>query len=355
MNIAIVHNLPAGGMKRAMYEQVKRLSKRHKIDIFNLEETYYKYPAHFPKTIISIYKDLPKAYQVIANKINKGKYDVALVYPCFLTQAPYVLRYLKCRCLYFCPEPKREFYEKIKRVSNYWSYFFTYPFRIPIREIDKFNTRCAEKVVTISQYAKKQIDRIYDINAKINYLGVDTNVFRLTDAKKEHMVMTVGDLSLHKGQDFIIKSLARIPYKIRPSLTIVGFSGSEKEYLLNLALQFRVKLVIKENIKDEELVDLYNKARLFLYAAVNEPFGLVLLEAGACGIPVIAVDEGGVREIVKDKVMGVLIERNVEDYAQKIMEYLSVDDKMAKVRHDYIEKNWNWDKSVGELEKYLAE
>uniref|UniRef100_A0A7C4M012 Glycosyltransferase n=1 Tax=candidate division CPR3 bacterium TaxID=2268181 RepID=A0A7C4M012_UNCC3 len=355
MRIAIVHNLPSGGMKRAMGEQIKRLSKRHKIDIFTPARFSYKYPTYFPQNIISIYKDLPKVYQAIAHEINENKYDIALVYPCFLTQAPYVFRYLTCRSLYFCPEPKREFYEKIKRVSNQWSYFFTYPFRIPIREIDKFNVKCAGKIVTISKYSKKQIESIYGVYAQINYLAVDTNIFKLTNTKKENMVMTVGDLSLHKGHDFIINSLSKIPYKIRPKFVIVGFGGSEKKYLSALAIKMKVKLTIRENISDKELIDLYNKAKVFLYAAQNEPFGLVLLEASACGLPIIAIDEGGVREIVKSSLIGDLTRRNIEDYSQKIMTYLQTGDKLAKVRHDYIAKNWSWNKSVDQLEKYLTQ
>ena len=355
MKIAVVHNLPLGGMKRAMREQVKRLSKKHRMDIFTPENASYSYPPHFPKSVISIYKDLPKVYKTMADEINRGKYDVALVYPCFLTQAPYILRYLKCRSLYFCPEPKREFYEKIERATNFWTYWITYPFRIPIKEIDRFNTRCARKVVTISKYAKKQMDKIYGVDAKINYLAVDTDIFRPLTVKKENMVMTVGDLSLHKGHDFVIKSIAIIPDNIRPFLTIAGFGGSEKDYLLDLASRLEVKLIIKEKITDGELVDLYNKARLFLYAGINEPFGLVLLEAAACGLPVVAVDEGGVREIVRDRLMGALARRNLEEFSEKIMGYLGRSDEMVQERHDYVEKNWSWDKSVSKLEKYLAE
>ena len=112
MKIAVVHNLRPGGAKRVLYEQVKRLSKNHLIDIYtftsandryfplnNLVSNYYEieyaYPEHFPASVISIYWQLPKAYQKMANIINSGSYDLAYIFPCFLTQAPYILRYLK--------------------------------------------------------------------------------------------------------------------------------------------------------------------------------------------------------------------------------------------------------------------
>jgi len=374
MKIAVVHNLPAGGMKRALYEQIKRLSERHAIDLFTLstadesiwlldpfvrhhEKINYKYPPHFPKSVMAIYKDLPKAYKLMAEKINKGGYDVVLVYPCYLTQAPFVLRYLTVPSVYYCPEPKREFYEKIERVTNFWSYSLTYPFRLPIAEIDKTNTRYATLVATLSQFMKKQIDEIYGINSKVNYLAVDSKLFKPLEIKKENMVMTVGELSLHKGHDFIIKSMAKIPTNIRPILTIVGFGGSEKKYLSKLAKTLGVTLVLKENISDRELVSLYNKARLFVYAAHSEPFGLVLLEAAACGLPAVAVDDGGVAEIVKNKLIGELVERDENKFSE-IMELNLMRGEGREIktkRHEYVEKNWSWEKSVEGLEKYLQE
>src|SRR3989338_7285652 len=189
MKIAVVHNLRPGGAKRVLYEQVKRLSKNHLIDIYtltsandryfplnNLVSNYYEieysYPEHFPASVISIYWQLPKAYQKMANIINSGSYDLAYIFPCFLTQAPYILRYLKIPSVYFCPEPKREFYEKIPRISNKLSYTLTYPFRFFIKKIDYDNTCKANKVLTLSRYNKTNIDRIYGINSQIIPLGV---------------------------------------------------------------------------------------------------------------------------------------------------------------------------------------
>ena len=89
MKIAVVHNLPAGGMKRALYEQVKRLAKKHTVDIYTLscsDETFlplkefahrytifrYDPPPHFPASVFSIYFKLPKVYKEIAEMINKA-------------------------------------------------------------------------------------------------------------------------------------------------------------------------------------------------------------------------------------------------------------------------------------------
>jgi glycosyltransferase involved in cell wall biosynthesis len=89
-----------------------------------------------------------------------------------------------------------------------------------------------------------------------------------------------------------------------------------KSYLEELARRLSVDIDIRNLIGDEELVRLYNSARLVLYAPYLEPFGLVPLEAMACGTPVVAVKEGGVREsIVHDK-SGVLVDRDEDMFAK---------------------------------------
>ncbi|EKE14879.1 MAG: glycosyltransferase, partial [uncultured bacterium] len=371
MDIAVVHNLPSGGHKRALFEQMKILAKRHTLDLFTLSsadksfldlsqfanrcyEVKYNYPKHFPQSVISIYRDLPKAYRKLADKINLGCYNVIFVNPCFLTQAPYILKYLKAPTVYFCAETRREFYEKIPRQIKRFNYFMTYPFRYPIKLVDRENVKFAGRVIVSSNFAKEKVDEAYGVSSDVNYLGVDINVFKLLNLKKENMVLTVGALNLLKGHDFIINSLSLIPQNLRPKLVIVGCSGVEKNYLMKLALNKKVRLEVKENITDSQLVKLYNEAKLFLFAALREPFGLVLLEAASCGLPILAVNEGGSVEIVSGEI-GVLTKRNEFQFALKIREMLknkiTFEEKIK--RHNFVRKNWSWQKSVEKLEFYL--
>lgn len=374
MKIAVFHNLPAGGQKRAFFEQVKRLSANHTLDLYTLSITNesflplkpfvrkhftvdYYLPPHFPQSVFSIYFNLPNAYKILADKINNKDYDAVYVNPCFLTQAPYILRYLQIPSLYSCPEPKREFYEHIPHITNNLTYNLTFPFRFPIKYIDRVNTRHATRVVTLSKYSQKRIDHIYGIRSYLNYLGVDTNLFKVIteEVSSPYTVLTVGEVSLHKGHDFIIRSLANIPKTSRPKLVIIGHGGIESNYLINLAKSKDIDMRIVSNATDDELVSWYNKSTIFLYAGIREPFGLVILEAMSCGLPVVAVNEGGVSEIVTSDKLGLLVERNENKFSRAIIQTLF--NKSLQVKREitvnYIRKNWNWEKSVRELEKHL--
>src|SRR5262249_53984853 len=157
------------------------------------------------------------------------------------------------------------------------------------------------KVLVNSKYMQDTTARIYNIRPLLSYLGVDTEIFRpLVGSARQNFVLSVGAIQPHKGFDFLIKSLARIPQHQRPSLRLVGNmqTASERRALEDLAAQQGVDLHIEVGISLETLVRRYNEAALVVYAPYREPFGFVPLEAMACAAPVVGVAEGGVLETV---------------------------------------------------------
>lgn len=374
MNLAVVHNLPAGGQKKALYYHLKYLSKNHKIDLYTLstaDESFYSakafirnhfvekfiHPKKFPWSVLSIYFRLPSVYQKMAEKIDIGNYDAVLVYPCFFTQSPYILKYLKTRTIYICPEVKREFYETFNRKSNNMTYGLTLPFRLPLKYIDIKNARHADRIVVNSKFSQNRIEKIYNKKTILNYLGVDNDFYFPSVDKQKNYVLSVGEISPHKAHDFIIGSLALIPEKIRPSFYLATQGGSEIENIKKFALEKKVELKIFLNIKDRELQQLYRQARTYLYAAINEPFGLTILEALSCGLMVVAVNEGGVTELLSDNVKCLLTDRNEGKFSQAIIRSLNspISDEEKKIQFEFIKKNWSWEKSVKEFEKILID
>jgi glycosyltransferase involved in cell wall biosynthesis len=191
-------------------------------------------------------------------------------------------------------------------------------------KIDKQNISHANYILTNSYFTRESILRVYGVNSFVSYLGIETKLFRPLEVSEEDFVLSVGSCRASKGYDFMIRSLALIEPNIRPKLVIVSnYSEPEwKTYLEQLASNLKVEIEILELINDDELVLLYNKAKLVLYAPYMEPFGLVPLEAMSCGTPVVAVKEGGVRETVIHGKTGLHTERDETSFAEATRELL---------------------------------
>jgi glycosyltransferase involved in cell wall biosynthesis len=128
-------------------------------------------------------------------------------------------------------------------------------------------------------------------------------------------ILSVGRLVSHKGHDVCIAACRLLARDDPPwRLTLVG-SGPQEHRLKTLAERFGLadRITIKNNVDDEQLSDEYRNATLFVLssrcvAKGTEGFGIVLLEAMAHGIPVIASRVGGVSEVLDEGKCGILVE-----------------------------------------------
>lgn len=393
MKIAIYHNLPSGGAKRTLYEVMKRLSNRHILDVYTLdtadrefcnlsEYSNAEFVFHFsPSRLfgsplgrlnqLQRWRDLQTLDQLarqISRKIDAGKYDVVFAQPCMWTQAPLILRYLKTPAVYFCHEPPRHLYENVFRtqepdLSNSLDSIdpLIRLYRTTARRFDHLSVRSAKQVLVNSMYIRDRVRQIYASEALLSYLGVDTDIFCPADNSEHEQpyVLSVGAIQPHKGYGFLIESLGTLDKNIRPSLHLIGNleSVAEQDKLQALAKEKGVDLHIMVGVDQHTLVRKYRNAALIAYAPYNEPFGLVPLEAMACGRPVVGVDEGGVRETVVDQLTGFLVDRDAVRYGRAIqilLENPALAAQYGKNGRMHVLENWSWEKSVQKLERHLC-
>jgi glycosyltransferase involved in cell wall biosynthesis len=110
-------------------------------------------------------------------------------------------------------------------------------------------------------------------------------------------------------------------------------------------------------VPEEELVRLYNGARLVVYAPYDEPFGFVPLEAMACARPVLGVAEGGIPETVVEGETGFLAPRDPAAFASRAAELLRNRERTEEVAASalpIVRERWSWERSVAGLEQLLA-
>jgi glycosyltransferase involved in cell wall biosynthesis len=194
----------------------------------------------------------------------------------------------------------------------------------------------------------------------VAHFGVDTTFFCPAEpSKREDDVLSVGALAAHKGFDFLIEALARIPRTARPPLRIVtnADSAEERAFLVEPASKSGVEVIIETMPKQTTLIERYCNSALVAYAPVLEPFGLVPLEAMACGTPVVGVAEGGVPETVVHGTTGFLTPREPTRFAERLQELLSkleLRDEMGHRARQHVVSHWTWDHSVRRIEAGLA-
>ncbi len=400
MKIAIVHNLSSGGGKRALYEYTRLLKQHgHTVDVYNLSLTDERFLSlhpyadrvvtseikrfrllqtrwlpfliqyyNLPRKLVYLYQ-LQNVYAQIAREIDRQDYNLVFVHPCQVLQSPYILQHVQTPSVYYCQEPPRRLYEPAmsrptmmttkQKVQNIWYTPANALYRYKVKRDDLLNVRSATSVLVNSYFSRESIYRVYGINARVNYLGVDSEKFfpsTKSDGRQENAIISVGRTYPEKGYDFIIEALSRMPQAIRPKLVIVADmrDPTEERYFASRAQQKKVEYSILSGISDEELVECYRRAKLFVYAPILEPFGFAPLEAMACGLPVVAVKEGGVRETVLDGETGFLTQRDPQEFAEKIqllLENPEMRKRYGERARRHVETHWTWERSVQKLQK----
>ena len=203
----------------------------------------------------------------------------------------------------------------------------------PILRIDdKKCIKNADKVLVNSLYTKGRIDNIYSVNSLVCYPPV-SSMFKVLDRRKTRYVnkkysinnkfiFCHGRLIPDKMYELLVDAMSHI----KDENLVLVFSGkiaeSYKIKLLELAKRIGMKNKIKflGYIPDNDLVALYNEAEVFAFPSIKEDFGLVPVEAMACGCPVVAWDDGaGPSEIVVNGVNGYLAKPyDTKAFAEKI-------------------------------------
>lgn len=202
-------------------------------------------------------------------------------------------------------------------------------YRVP-RTWIRWAAQQATHLVTVSRALKKRLLGLGMPEGKVTVLrnGVNTELFSPVDRDavrtnlelSGHVLLSVGNLVPAKGHDLAIHALARIP---GAQLVIIG-EGVDRSRLQSLVsdleLAGRVRFV--GNMLQSELRDYYGAADVLLLASEREGWPNVLLEAMACGTPVIAAEVGGTPEIVAAPEAGLLLPTRDADALAAAIEHL---------------------------------
>lgn len=154
--------------------------------------------------------------------------------------------------------------------------------------------------------------------------GIDHNLYKLPKNRKkpnEKTIIYVGRIKKYKSVDHIVKAMPYILEGMDIKLMIVG-SGDYINTLKSIAqnLNIQDKVFFTGYVSQERKVELLQKAYLSVYPSLIEGWGLVNIEANACGLPVVASNVPGLKDSVKIGRSGLLYEYgNLKDLADKVI------------------------------------
>jgi len=216
--------------------------------------------------------------------------------------------------------------------------------------------RLANIIFTVSNTLKRNlIERYPSVRGKIvaTFNGVDTNKFHPMNLEKEYDVIFLGRIHItHKGIDKILLIWKNIVNRYpQAKLIIVGGFESERDreilYKLIEKLDIRNNVIVTGFIDDDKVAFYLNKAKAFISLSTYEGFGLSILEALACGLPVITTDLEVFHEL-HGNLLFYVSTKNAKDLviaAKKLLMLLHdglINESLNTTLQEHI-KNFSWD------------
>jgi glycosyltransferase involved in cell wall biosynthesis len=379
LDVAAYHHLPTGGALRVLAEWARHTSAE-RVTVYTPDPSVHAF-AGFPERVRVVRADVPGPFEGlpaalgllrngpagkrVAATIDAAGHDVVFVLPSRLTQSPAVLHHLQTPAVYYAPEAMRSAYEDPNLIfpGDDWKIRVTRAGFNPIerarRILDRRAARAAPYVVTHSRFTQADLLRNYGVESEVLLLGVDSDAFRPapTDPAAPPYVLSVGALHPLKGHDLVVAAVGRLDAAARPRLVIVGDRGGEGPALQAQAASLGVDLDLRASVPFAEVVSLMQGATIVACAQIREPFGLVPLEAMACARPVVAVDEGGLRESVRDGETGLLVPRDPQAMADAFARLLgdaALRERLGAAGRADVEANWRWERYAADVDRVLA-
>ncbi len=217
----------------------------------------------------------------------------------------------------------------------------------------------ANKIVAISNSAKNFVKKLSS-RKKINYIpnGIElTNIPKKKSKKEIKNLIFVGRLIYAKGVQDLIKAFYIIDNK-NLKLTIIGNGPYRKKLeglVKRLNLMERIFFIGEKNKK--EVMKILSQSDLFVNPSYSEGLPTSILEAGAVGMPIIATNVGGTKEIIINKRTGLLIKKKDITSLKKSIEFMiknrNIREKYSTNLNKLIFSTYNWEEIMNEWKRII--
>lgn len=245
-------------------------------------------------------------------------------------------------------------------------YIFPYESRKKEKHLKK-NLEAADYITSTSFDMKKQTEKFTSKQIEVIPFGIDTEHFKPQTRKDDETIVigTVKKLEHVYGIDILIRVTALLIDELRKQgrteladrirLKIVG-QGPQLDEMVALTKRLNIEAITEFTgfVPNEEVPHYLNELDIFTAFSRSESFGVAVLEASACEVPVVVSDVGGLPEVVKDQETGYCLPL---DHTDEIVEKLASlvihheqRTNMGKQGRAFVKQHYTWKKNVLHME-----
>jgi L-malate glycosyltransferase len=372
MKIAYIYDniypYSTGGVEKRIWELAKRLGrKNHEVHIFGPK--YWKgSKSLFVESVYFHGICKPPKYRFIDGRrsiIWPIKFSLVL----FLHLFKYKFDVIDCQNFPYFPCFAVEIISILKRSrllitwhevwGNYW---YEYLGKIGIfgKIIEILSIHLSSEMISVSELTAEDL-RLLGYNNKVDIIPNGVNIELIKNIEKPVKIIDiifVGRLIKEKNIDIMIQVIGQLRnYYPNINCTIIG-DGPERTKLelltSSLNLQNNIKFLGFVR-KEEQIYQLIKSSRIFLTLSTREGFGIVALEANACGVPVITIrhPRNAICELIKEKENGILTDFSVDSIINSILFVLNSPTEFAD-KCKFQSSLYNWDNIIEKIEKVYA-
>lgn len=283
------------------------LSKEDRNEIINGKSVSTSFIQNLPTSKSNHRKFLP-LFPLAIEQFDLSEYDLILSSSASVAKG--VLTHSNQLHICYCHSPMRyawDLYHQYLREANLNSglkgWFAKY-FLHRIRMWDVIAANRVDYFIANSNYIAKRIKKTYNKEATVIYPPVNTDDFEL-DEQKEDFYLVASRMVPYKKIDVVVEAFSQMPDR---RLIVIG-DGPDFDRIKNIATK-NIDLLGYQSFTS--LKRYMQKAKAFVFAA-EEDFGIVLVEAQACGTPVIAFGKGGCLETVVSGETGLFFYKQTPD------------------------------------------
>ena len=248
-------------------------------------------------------------------------------------------------------------------ISLWGGDIFSFPNKSVLhKEILKFSLSKADRILSTSRVMEAEAKKYTDKEVIITPFGIDIERFY---PKKENnffkpddiVIGTIKTLEKRYGIDYLIKAfkLLRKKFPNKPLKLLIVGGGTQREFLERMVkeLDLENETIFTGYINHDDIQKYHNMLDIYVAMSLEESFGVAILEASACGKPVVVSNVGGLPEVVEHEKTGFVVEKeNPEAIASAIGKLICNTElriEMGRKGREKVINEYDWNESVKKM------